>query len=665
MQNLKYKIGLCNVFWNKNGIDTKYFNNVEAQKNYFLEKINGGANLSPLVNFNINDNISTVITYQDNSDRTIEELIACNYAVILKFNTETNEIINTRYFFAKASQLSGRQMRVELDLDDLQTNYFRFKNTIAPCIINRAHINRFINNNDGTVNFDFTENSHLFSIEDTNKSKRLTKREKLKVNYIDDIILTNWLNENVAYWVYTFVDLTKEYNGAGNLKIPGNKTRLYYDVITKRNVSQSDSQDIGIIYYPIMKSNNKIYVSNSDKTIKYVINEISMELFRTNNNDATFFYTTKISSVLPIALSYSMNYEISDNNLYLKGDGVGDTIGYFGFIGTRAYLVRESQTTGDNALFFGGVITKNQLKLTCEPIDKELKFNINEIINSQRNKRFNPKLLSTNFTNLTLASSDGSTFEYDISKINTLNPEFVYNEPLVADITKYYLRIKAPTGLYIEDNNYNYNGLVGSVDNSIPITNDQYANFIANNKNFWLQSRGTSALNTVIGTVMGAIGGFVSGGPVGAVVGGGVALAGGIGGAIKQEVNNTFVADNMRNAPDQLKNASGSVLFNANIQDLGNYIEIYDALDHEKQEFDDKCFLNGFAYGEIGNLADFDNIRTYFNYISADVEIITADISDEEKIRLIEKLKAVRFWNSDIIQYDLENYERRLLEWQN
>jgi len=65
-------------------------------------------------------------------------------------------------------------------------------------------------------------------------------------------------------------------------------------------------------------------------------------------------------------------------------------------------------------------------------------------------------------------------------------PSFLFNK--VPEITKYYLRVKTPCGLYLEGTESNYMGLVGSTDKSIAYLNCQYASFLANNKNFWMQS---------------------------------------------------------------------------------------------------------------------------------------------------------------------------------
>ena len=77
-------------------------------------------------------------------------------------------------------------------------------------------------------------------------------------------------------------------------------------------------------------------------------------------------------------------------------------------------------------------------------------------------------------------------------------------------------------------------------------------------------------------------------------------------------------------------------------------------------QYNDVMYKNGFAYNRVDSISNYDNIRYYFNYIEADVETITGRMSNIEKERLRERLTAVRFWNTDTLQYSLENYERRL-----
>ena len=414
-----------------------------------------------------------------------------------------------------------------------------------------------------------------------------------------------------------------------------------------------DFSDLGMIYYPVMKSNKRLIITDADRLVKIEISQYGELYFRQNNQNTSYFYTSKISPIWLLNPTASLNYELDeDNNLIILGSTFATT-GFDNTISVNALGSRVIQTNAsDAAIRIGVIISGNVYQSAYETdeieIEKQFVFTKTELMGI-RNKNFNPKMLNTNYTNITIASSDGNNFEYDALKIGTNKLKFLYSEPLVPDVTKYYLRIKSPTGLYIEETNQNYTGLVGSVDNSIPVTNDQYSQYIANNKNFWLQSTGNNILNTATN----ALQSFASGN----IVGGVRDLIGGV----QTQVNTHLTIDNMKNAPSQLKNASGSALFNNNITGIGIYIEEYDALEHEKQQADDFMYKNGFEYGEIGNVADFDNIRTKFNYLSADVEIITANISNEEKTRLIERLKSVRFWNSDDIDYINENYERSIL----
>ena len=662
MQNLKYKIGLCNVFWNKNGIDTKYFNNVEAQKNYFLEKINGGANLSPLVNFNINDNITTVVTYQDNSERTIEELIACNYAIILKYNTDTNEIINTRYFFAKASQLSGRQMRVELDLDDLQTNYFRYRNNIAPCVINRAHLNRFIDNGDNTISFDFRPESHLFTSENNTTQKRLIKRDYLNetifnVDGTKNIEVMEWFKNNIIGWVYCYVE-NRNYQcykpdewDRATITTTTLKPEINY-FYNNQIENEQGIQTVGCIIYPLYKENSKKI--NINHVLQNHIWEMvgNDDKFRELNNDASFYYIKKISIKNPFQyVLNSNNYRFDEyGNLVIDAYQLGNNL----IVQREQGVAGASQgficlSAGVSIMLYGARNYSKPSEMDYNLNNIKFTFNKSEIIGELRNKKFNPKLLNEDFISLNLTSSDGTTFEYPINALNNNNLTILYNETLNSEITKYYARVKE-TGIYIKETENNYTGLIGNVDNSIVYTNDKYQEFIANNKNFWLQASFNSLSSIGKGIVAGAISG---GGIPGAIIGGTL-------GAVENIANKSINLDNLKNSPDQLKSASGSILFNADINKIGVYIEIYECLEHNKQQADDYFYKNGFEYGEIGNITDFDNIRTIFNYISAEVEGINANISDEEKTRLIEKLKAVRFWNIDGFDYVNENYERSI-----
>ena len=70
-------------------------------------------------------------------------------------------------------------------------------------------------------------------------------------------------------------------------------------------------------------------------------------------------------------------------------------------------------------------------------------------------------------------------------------------------------------------------------------------------------------------------------------------------------------------------------------------------------------FINGFNYEILDNIKNYDHIRKYFNFVQAEVEnIVGISISNNAREDLRQRFRnGVRFWNSDNIQYDLENYE--------
>lgn len=634
---LKYRFALCNVFWSETDINTRHFESITQQNEYF-DGLTRGV-FTPLSNFNMGDNISTTIIYRDNTGREPSELVRCNYLVLHRLNEE-NEIVERRYYFASVKQDDGNQLIININLDDIQTNYFKYKDKIKPCIINRRHIDRFINVDSNIVKFDLEPTSHLFENEGSDLPKRLVKRTKLNFNFTNNNEINQWLKDNIKYWVYVFIDRYHEYNVFNPLD--GSEVR---SAIASTTIQSNNKQDVGCICYPVYKKDKRIMVYK-DSAYAY-INESGYGWFAERNSINSYSFNKKISIIPPFDFNlnnasinnsgdlvstdayYSSNYDMSCFGIRAFICDWGNKVGVF----TR---VNEQSTSFDSDLY---------------TTDKTFNFNKNEL-KGYRNIKFEPKLLSQDFSELQLKSSDGEIFIYDNQKINNNNIRIMYTEPIQPEITKYYARLKAPTGLYIDDTDNNYLGLVGSTDTALNMANTQYANFIANNKNFWMQSNFKMFTNTT-NSIMGAI---TSGSGVGAVS----SLYSGATSLVSNYYDRKWMIDNLKASPGSLKNASGNVIFNMAITDLGIYIEEYEALIEDKIQMYDYLFMNGYSYGHIGKITDYENTRKYFNYLECDVGVIDAPLSEFEKERLRQKLKAIRFWHTDNIQYDLENYERWL-----
>ena len=631
---LKYKFALCNVFWSENDINTRHFESITQQNEYF-DNLTRGV-FTPLSNFNMGDNIETTIVYRDNTGRDINELIRCNYLVLHKLN-DNNEIIERRYYFASVKQDDGNQLIVNISLDDIQTNYFKYKNKIAPCVINRCHIDRFINVDSNNVKFDLEPTSHLFENEGVNLPKRLVKRTKLEFNFTNNDEINQWIKDNIKYWVYVFIDRYHQYNVFN----PTNGNAIT-SAVSSTTIKSNNKQDVGCICYPVYKTKKRIMVYN-DSAYAF-IDENGYGWFAERNSINSFSFNKKISIIPPFDFkqlnasinnagdlvstdpSFSSNYEMSGFGIKAFISDWDNKVGVF----TR---VNEQSTSFDSDIY---------------TTDKTFNFSKSEL-KGNKNIKFEPKILSQEFSELQLKSSDGEIFIYDNQKINNNKIKIAYTEPIQAEVTKYYARLKAPTGLYIDDTDNNYLGLVGSTDTALNMANTQYANFIANNKNFWLQSN-FKIFQNVTDFAMSSMTKGLS--PEG-IYGFGKSM-------INQVYDRKWMIDNLKASPGSLKNASGNVIFNMAVTDLGIYIEEYEALIEDKIQMYDYLYMNGYSYGHIGNISDYDNTRKYFNYLECDIGVISAPLSEKEKSRLRERLRSIRFWHSDNIQYDLENYERWL-----
>ena len=294
-------------------------------------------------------------------------------------------------------------------------------------------------------------------------------------------------------------------------------------------------------------------------------------------------------------------------------------------------------------------------------MNQKFRFNKSDIIGATRKSETNPKLLSSDFFTLAIGDETGDYGEYDLQKLNTNTFKLIVTEPFSPGISKTYVRIKDPSGIYISETSENFTGFVGNNDKSLARATSQYASMLANNKNFFQQVLLNGASGTMQSMATGALGGTMAGGPVGGLIGAFTGLANGLFQAGTQHINASMSADNMKNAPAQINASKGNTLLNTMTAEPGIYISIYEVLDNEKQITDDFMTQYGFNVGLVDKLSNYDNIRFYFNYIEANVEAITAPISNIEKDRLRKRLQSVRFWNFDTIQYSQENYERGLI----
>ena len=677
---LKYQISLCNVWWNKNDINTRYFDTTNDQITYF-ETLTGGE-YSPLVNFNMGDFIETTVIYKDSSSKTPEQLVRSNYAVVKRTETTIeNDVevthVDYRFFFAKCYQDSGRQMRVDLSLDDIQTNYFKYKTNIAPCLINRAHLNRWkaIPGDDTKVKFNTDSDSLLFKNEDIEISKIAKYKTKLTLTTDINDTYQNWINENVLCWLYVFLDnhiangrrvfnayrcddhndtpLNLIINSLGH-RVPKNEN------IDFTNLTNLNDDNYAVLVYPIYKGDKKIIFKNRDSNNNWndytwnlldYNNNLGIECFKSLNNNTSYVLSTKLSVVQPkFATTDIMAVDVDTGNLFIN------TLANSGILNTVYNSITRFSKRYNSSIEYCTLTTK-----IIDPVQKynyegnsvytnfSFEYLKTSIVGVNHNVKLNPKYYSSQITELTLHTNSSEGYNYDIFKLGKPKDlEIIYVEQMQPEVNRTFAYIKPESaGIMNNAQVQSYIGDSNTQDTSMPVVNDKYAEFIANNKNYWLQQNAN-----MVTSIFGGISNV---------------LTGNINGAISDVVNiankgvQTWAnADNLKNAPGSLKNANVNVITALSIDTLQPVVTLKQALDCDIKTFDDYINKYGFAVGIVDNISNYDNIRKYFNYIECQVEVISAPISDEEKDRLKQKLSAIRFWNSDTINYIKENYERSL-----
>lgn len=601
---LKYQIALINVWWSEDGIDTRYHNSVTEQRDYFSAKTSGL--YSPLVNFIQNNAIETTVPYRDTSGRSPGELLKCNYAVIQQLD-DTGVVMDERYYFAYPVQDSGTQMIVRLSLDDIQTNYFSQKSNIAPCNIRRAHLDRWGDVSGGVVSFNTSVDSPLYTDENMQAPKYLKQRINCEFNESNQADVQQWLNNNVLCWAYLFIS-------PNNLTGVTGVNQIAYEF--SEEISNRYLAPYAVLCAPVMRSGD-IMVPSNNTSISWQLSTLTT--FATLNG--SYVIDLKYSNKAPTFFDLDAgDYTITEGGtLVINANMVGN--------------LRFIDFNNDTLISpLGNVISVDIYEPFTNNFDSGLsyQFNVTDIVGVNRNPLLNPKLLITNARELRV-TCNGEQFTYDPLKLGTNDLTVRYYEMLQPGITRYYATIEA--GLY-GDTGASYIGLVSSSDNSIVYSIEAWQSFISQNKNFFTQ-RGVQIgmdffQNRNILSSVNAIG------------------------------DTYFTVDNLKNAPQSVQNANGDALLNIGINGLNVNLEIWEALGRDMGVIDDYTYKNGYAFNRVDSISNYDNIRYYFNYIEADVESITGNISNIEKERLRERLTAVRFWNTDTLQYNLENYERRL-----
>lgn len=707
---VKYYLALVDWEFGTKGENTRYFNSKPEQQSYFNSLISSGpycAYFEEIKAPNVDSLFITSQIYKNTLNLDVTNLVNKNYAII-KVEGKNLGINYTKYYYYYVNSArvgAGNQVVYDLELDSVQTYFIGNQIDIPECMITRAHLDRWVETDTSSnVKFNGELNSDLFEREDLQDfAKRLKSRKQISLNtYFEEDEINKWLDDNVQCWMYIFLDPKHKYKTIGAdsettverevLLLPADfyndqsiGTRIMPFEVSESETGYSTYIDSGFIAVcvPIYKSSKfikiKEHLSNGFREIKLDID--GMTCFWHNNNGDEYNFGRKLSAVPPFNrdtnLSTSYSYEIDEEGNLVLESNITPTTGYFNDTGkirfVNGYAVSSFYNKYDSQLFYGvyAVAYQSSGVLTKE-IELDAKFEYTKTYlttNWLKSKEFNPKLFSTDYREIKICDQTGEGFSYDLQKLNTNKIRLLYSEPLSPDVSKSYVRIYNPTGVYIAETANNYTGYVGANDLSLTMTSTAYQQMLAQNKNFFMQST-LSAVSSGAQTALGgAIGAAAAGSAIGAVTAG-VSAGFGLLGLGVSLINKGKSIDNMKSAPSNIQKATGSALLNMMVSPLGVYIEDYAILPNEQEIVNDYMFKYGYTYNKIGNINDFLNTRKYFNFIQASIETINAQfenaMSNAARTNLIERFgNGIRFWNNQSpdnkwVDYAWENYEINL-----
>lgn len=664
-----YELALIDTPFDPGSENTRYFESQTEQQAWYAAKVAAGAPYSPIKAPNLN---SIAITQQvyivpAGSPFDLNSLLMKNGAVIRATNKTSGEVDYYYYSVSTANVGANNQILVDLKMDTIQTYLFNPKLKIAPCMIQRAHLNRWIDNGDGTVSFNNAPDSPMLNNEGIDLPKRLISRVPITFGIqTNGTELNEFLEKSQLNWALIYFD--------GNV------------------INQSSFKNYfkGMPTLGINGVNNNLYcmVVPIGKTPIYIANEIwggdsIFEFLRQIPEMTGYIVNMKVTPNCPFNVGdyASSYYEIRGNALYIK-----ELIAFGLFANSVEYKASDSGGVPQlphKAVFAFLAFQSEKPSFFDYTLPVETSFEKEVVRNSKNNYLFNPKFLSPGLRELRITDYAGNSFSYDMQKINGKKIRLLCTESLSCDITKGYIRIEdMEKSCYANGTDENYTGLVYSNDASIPFSISQIGNFLANNKNaaliqqtmrdysremgiYGLIQNGISGASSMISS---AVHGNVSGSVTGAVGTGLNAIFGGVKIDAAYELSKqleSLTIDNMRSAPNNLKNAQGNILFSSAIDSknfLSIYLDFYEFLEQDGEKINDNYTQFGFTYGRISDINDFINVRRYFNFLQADLQTMSGvSMSNEAREDIRRRLRAgVRFWNADDIDYSKENFENSI-----
>ena len=649
--------------------DTRLFDTRAEQVAYFN-------NLPKTVVEDVTFSYGTLITTRFNYDFVNQSITShlMNYNYLSVENEENENDTILYYFIVDTLHYDSGNVEFTLELDVMQT--YLIDLNFDKCLIRRAHLDRYIDNGDGTVSFKADKNSPFFKPEPLNfTSQYLVNRYELW-QYDNSIvsqdvqgqqqILRYLHNNDVNGYVYIFVDSNHTFNFGDpeGVSPPTYKPEYQY------SQEKAISNDYSVFVVPINRAGNKIQITHDSVTYNFDFQEF-YELLTRYNQGGSFIFDIIISPVAPFWLTYESFLNPPNNDFNLSANATQHFIFLQPELHPNQAVMVDPKEYLNNDNYNRNVGLFTNFDLTKIKINKSDIYSNNP---KRLNPKYEPKLYNSQYSKATLCNFGKETYDYDYLALqqNFKNVTF-YNKNYVAlpflvttsiqpSQCVAYARVQGDeNSLYNENTEYNLNGIVSNQLMTLPVVTTAFQQQMAEKKNFITQA----LLNTVSEGVQNMNNALAS--PFSAAQGAG--LLGSFVGMIAGGINTALTVDNLKNAPSSLKNSSNAFQFNLSYTTYNPYLEIWQLSPKEQNELVDFVSLYGYAYNEIDYPTNYFKSRMYYNFIQFIPtnfglgENMSAQLSNTIKQR-IESIftNGIRLWHVNTINFDNENPEKSI-EW--
>lgn len=574
---------LKNVDLDPNYNYTIDFDSLSAQENYFNEKI--------FTEFTINDGYSyTRDSRAIKIELPIDKMFGINYFMF------ENEETNKRYyaFILSKEWVRADVTAVTFKIDVMQS--FMFDYDLEESFIEREHQDRFLKSDNNLF--------PIYNIEDeqlemgTDYKIKSSQKIKDNVNAPDNLVWYEIIaTQPIVEENYSNTDPTLYKNRCSVLNEYNIYTGVYVYLLPK-----------------IIGKDKNFYTIDGTGAIQQ-LNSTYIERF-----------IARSTAVIAIrVLHYSpITYEISDykNGYLLKfPSGYKDSNPY-DVTAMRVVTAKNSNFGGVDLSNYGGYYlnlsrleksnTNSKLNLTIKPVVIGNDIDINNL----KNIKYETKMMTNPYYYYQLC-------DYQSTPLKVKN-EFIDNEKDIIYIQSIAVQQKNKLFInnYNNDNGKEYN-TINSTISELPLTNDAYISYMAQNK----ASATTGVALNIAGAVANLGLGLATGG-IGLAVAGSNAI--GIGNNIAQTL---LKRTDLKNTPDSIRQLGNNAEFDIidnNFQIVITEFEITD-------KFKNKIFNYFFHYGYKCNDFKKPNLKSryYFNYIKTIGVNIKTGIDADFKAELV------------------------------